>query len=477
MRWWRASIVPTVAMVIVACGGGGGGASTAGIDRGGVPGVAVVSKGTLTGFGSVVVNGVRFDTSGAVFGIDGGSGTESDLRIGHVIVVKGTLDDDGTTGTADDVSFDDNVEGPIQSIDLAGNTMIVLGQTVRIDGDTAFDDNIAPASLEGLAVDDIVEVSGFVRADGSIAATRIERKPAGGEFEVMGVVSALNSANMTFQINALVVDYSSAQLDNFPGGAPANGDLVEAKGTSLGAGGELQATRVEFKADDIPGEDGDDVELEGFITRFADSSDFDVEGFPVQADAQTTYEGGTANDLAVNVKVEVEGELNSSGVIVADRIEFKAASNIRVEGLVESVQAGANTLTVLGITINVTPATRLEDKTDLEVEPLTLDDIRVGDFVAVRGFVESGELTATLLERDDDRGEVSLRAVVETVNDPEFTLFGVTVVTNNGTQFEDLNDAPLTAGQFFGQALGRLVDAKGTLNGAMIQAEEVSLED
>jgi hypothetical protein len=56
-------------------------------------------------------------------------------------------------------------------------------------------------------------------------------------------------------------------------------------------------------------------------------------------------------------------------------------------------------------------------------------------------------------------------------------LFGVTVATNNGTQFENLNDAPLTAGQFFDQALGRLVDAKGTLNGGLIQAEEVSLED
>ncbi len=476
MRWWRASIALTVAMVLVACGGGGG-AQTAGIDRGGAPAVAVVSKGTLTGFGSVVVNGVRFDTSGAVFGIDGSSGTESDLRIGQVIVVKGTLDDDGTTGTADDVSFEDNVEGPIQSIDVAGNTMVVLGQTVRIDGDTAFNDSITPASLDGLALDDLVEVSGFVRADGSIAATRIERKPAAGEFEVLGRVSALDSGNMTFRINDLVVDYGAAQLDDFPGGEPANGDLVEAKGNSLGAGGELRATRVEFKADDISGEDGDEVELEGFITRLVDGGDFDVEGFPVQANAQTRYEGGTDNDLAVNVKVEVEGALNGNGVIVADSIQFKAASNIRVEAPVENIQAGENTLMVLGITINVTPVTRLEDKTDLDVEPLTLDDIRVGDFVAVRGFVESGELTATLLERDEDRGEASLRAVVEAVNEPELTLFGVTVVTDNGTQFEDLNDAPLTARQFFDQALGRLVDAKGTLNGGLIQAEEVSLED
>jgi hypothetical protein len=475
MNWLRNSMTPALALLIVACGGGGN--QVAGIDAGGTPRAAVVAKGTLTGFGSVIVNGVRYDTDAASFTVDGGVGTQSDLRIGQIIIVKGSLDDNGTTGEADTVTYEDNVEGPVQAINLAGNSLIVLGQTVLTDLDTAFDDSISPASLAGLAINDIVEVSGLVRADGSITATRIQRKPAGGEFEVVGILGNLNAGDQTFQINDLLVDYSSAQIEDFPNGAPENGDLVEAKGTMLGAGGELVATRVEFKGDDIPGDDGDEAELEGFITAFTDSSDFDVEGRAVTTGGQTEYEGGTANDLALNVKVEVEGQINSNGVIVADKIQFKRAGDVRVEALVEDIQAGQNTLTLLGITVNVSGETQLEDKSDLDVNPLSLTDVNVNDFVAVRGFVDNGELTATRLERDDDGGEVALRALVEAVNDPQFTLFGVTVQTSAGTDFEDVDDSVLDSGQFFGQALGRLVDVEGTWNGTVIQAEEVELED
>lgn len=474
MKFWKATLMPLTAIAMAACGGG---TQVAGIDAGGAPRVAVVAKGTLTGFGSVIVNGVRYDTDSATFGIDGGGGTLTDLRIGQIITVTGTLDSDGINGIADRVTFQDNVQGPVELVDVADSTLRILGQNVIVNGDTAFDASVTPASVAGLSVGTIVEVSGFVRADGGVNATRIETKPAGGEFEVLGIVADLARGAGTFKINDLVVDFSAAQLDDFPGGEPQNGQLVEAKGTTLSANGELLATRVEFEGDDIPGEEGDEIELEGFITRFADSGDFDIEGRAVTTDGQTAYEDGNAGNLAANVKVEVEGRLNASGVIVAEKIKFKQSSNVRVEGTVQSIDADENTLAVLGIAINVTDSTRLEDKSDLRLERLTLEEINVDDFVAVRGFVDNGELTATRLERDDDENEVALRAVVETVNEPRFTLFGVSVQTDAGTEFEAEDDGNLTAAEFFGQALGRLVEVEGTLNGTIIEAEEVSLED
>ena len=69
-----------------------------------------------------------------------------------------------------------------------------MGQTVLVDADTSFDDNIPGASLAGLAAGDIVEVSGMRRADGDIQATRIEGKPAGTVFEVTGVAAAVDTA-------------------------------------------------------------------------------------------------------------------------------------------------------------------------------------------------------------------------------------------------------------------------------------------
>lgn len=164
---------------LASCGGGGGGGfspapapadpppDTSGIDRGGV------SQGVITGFGSIFVNGTRFDTSAALFTVDDSPGAESDLAVGKVVTVIGSIDDDGLNGTATEVIFDDQVEGPIDSVDAATATLVVLGQTVRVDSETVFDDSIVPNGIEGLSAGEVVEVSGFNDADGTIVATHI----------------------------------------------------------------------------------------------------------------------------------------------------------------------------------------------------------------------------------------------------------------------------------------------------------------
>ncbi|MDH3434118.1 MAG: DUF5666 domain-containing protein, partial [Gammaproteobacteria bacterium] len=365
------------ALLVTACGGGG--EQVAGIDARGTPlPSAVVSKGSISGFGSVIVNGVAYDTSSAAFTIDGSPGTQADLSVGDVIVLQGTVNADGTSPTASSVTFDDAVEGPISAIDTIAQTMVVLGQTVRIDADTSFDDSISPASLDSLDINDVVEVSGFFLADGSISATRIELKPAGGEFELTGVVG--NVAGTILEINGFVVDFSLAMPQGFPNGSPEVGQRVEAKGTALGAAGELLATRVEFKGGDF-GEDGDQAELEGFITRFASATDFDVEGVPVIANAQTTFENGTSADLALNRKVEVEGDINAASALVASNVEIKASGFVRIDSLVEDVQA--DRLTVLGIVIRVNASTRYEDKSAADLEPFNLSNVVVGNYVEV----------------------------------------------------------------------------------------------
>ncbi len=452
----------------VACGTDVGGASFS-------PPAAttIVSHGTITGFGSVIVNGVRFDTSSATITVDGSPGTESDLEVGQVVTVRGTLDDNVTTGSANSVDFDDAVEGPISAIDATAGTLTVLGQIVLVDADTSFDDSVSPASLDGLKVGDIVEVTGFLLADGSISATRIELKAAGGELEVTGVVS--NVSATTFEINSLVVDYSAAMLEDFPDGTPENGQLVEAKGNALGGSGELLASRVEFKGNNLDGDDGDRFEVEGFITRFVSATDFDVEGLPVTTNAQTVFENGTSADLALNRKVEVEGNIDASGVLVAEKIEFKQAGIIRIESLVEDVQASQ--LTILGIVVNVNVSTRIEDKSSAKLKPFNVADINVGDFGEIRGFEGGGGIVATRLEREDFDGEVALRGFVEAVNDPNFAILGVTIQTNGATEFQDANDVQITASNFFGQAQDSLVEAKGVLSNGMIIADEVELED
>lgn len=460
---------------VAACGGGN---QVAGIDgRGANPppppvAVSVVSVGTITGFGSVIVNGIRYETSGAQVNIDGNAGTESDLAVGQVVVVRGTLNDDGTTGVAERIDYDDIVEGPVTDIDAVAGTITILEQLIRIDDGTSFGITIAPASVEGLQVDDRLEVSGFILADGSISATRIERSDD-NDLEIVGRVA--NVAADTFTINGLVIDFSAATLEDFPNGTPEDGQLVEAEGNMLGAAGELIATRVEFE-DDLFGDDSpDQVEIEGFITRFNSAADFDVEGVPVTTNAQTEFEGGSAADLDINRKVEVEGQFDANGVLVASEVEIKSAGFIRIEALVDAVQG--DVLTVLGLDVRVDSTTRAEDKSSAELEPFGLADINVGDYVEIRAFENADGLIATRLERDDFDGEVALRGFVDSTAPPNFTILGVTIETNAGTDFEDRDDQSISSNEFFAQAMDSLVEATGVWVNGVIVADEVELED
>lgn len=478
LKLLKAAAVGGAMLYLSACGGGGGDSPGA-MPPAAPQNSAVLSSGTVTGFGSVFVNSVRFDTSSAAFMINGRSGSQSDLRVGHQVTVHGHRDGAGNS-FADRVDFDDAVQGPVATVDVAGGRLVVLDQTVLTDADTSFDDNIPTASLAGLAVGDIVEVSGMRRADGSIQATRIERKPAGTIFEVTGVASAVDTSTHKFHVNTLIVDYSAASVQDFPGGQPRNGDLIEAKGNTINGSGELMATSIELKrAEDNPGA-GLQVEVEGLITRFISPTDFDVAGQRVSSNASTRYENGTAADLALNVKVEVEGQVDTAGVLVASKVQFKRQSSSRIEARVDSVDRAANRLVVLGIDVTVNSATRVEDKSDQRIASFNLGDVAAGDFVEVRGAelpADSNDVVASRLERRRSENEVRLRGLVDAVTRPTFTILGVTIQTDAATQFENAADVAFSADAFFADAAGRNVSVKGTVSGGIFIAREVEFEN
>jgi uncharacterized protein DUF5666 len=463
--------------VIVACGGGGSSNTTPPPAAG--QNVAVISSGTVTGFGSVFINGVRFETSSATFTINGQPGTQADLRVGHVVTIHGHRDDQGNS-TADRIDFDDLVKGPVDSIDAVAGTLVVMGQTVLTDADTSFDDNIPGASLAGLNAGDIVEVSGMRRAGGDIQATRIEGKPAGTVFEVTGVASSVDTAAHKLNVNSLVVDYSAATVRDFANGQPANGDLVEAKGNSVNASGELVASSIELKRDDDDAVAGMQVEIEGLITRFVSATDFDVAGKPVTTNSSTLFENGSAADLALNVKVEAEGQVDANGVLVATKVQLKHQASSRIEAPVDSVDAAAGKLVVLGIDVTVNANTRVEDKSDQPVAMFNLGSIVAGDFVEVRGSelpAESNDVVASRLERRQPEDQVRLRGVVDTASAPSFGILGVTIQTNGGTEFRNSSAGTISADDFFSDPVGRNVEATGTVSGGVFTAREVEFEN
>jgi len=473
-------LVPAILLLtlVVACGGGREGTTGSPPPLGASP-PASVSVGAITGFGSVHLNGRQFETTSAAITIDGQSATQADLRVGEVIEVRGHHDDASNHDIADAIEMRGNVEGPVSAIDPVAGTLGVLGQTVLVTADTSFDDDISPASLAGLAVGDIVEVSGLPAASGAIEATRIEKKAAGASFHVIGTASATDSVAKTLKINALTVDFTTATLVDFPAAGPADGDLIEATGSTLTTTGTLTATRLELRTGKgLKGDVDGAGEIEGLITRFASATDFDVGGRPVSTSATTTFDGGSAADLALDLKVEAEGTVDAAGVLVATRIRIEHAATQRILAEVDAVDATGGTVTLLGIQVSVGAMTRFEDHGPGHVSTFSLADVHTGDWLEVRGSetpAGSHHLAATRLERRTQQPAVRLAGPVGSAAPPNLAILGVTVATTATTQFRDATGATVTAVAFFAAGpVGQVVGVTGSWDGTTLTATEAA---
>lgn len=475
-RQW---ILPAaLALLVAACGGGGGGTGSTG---GSPPPTSTTKKtfvtGAISGFGSVIVNGVHYESDSAKVTLNGKSGTVGQLKVGEVVHLEAEIDAQGKAH-ARTIEQDRLAQGVVQAVDPVAGTLTIGGVVIHVDANTMFDDSIPGGTLAGIAVGDRVEVHGFAGATGDAQATRIEKADAADtEVELTGPLSALDAINKRFTVGTLVVDYATATLEKFPASGPANGDLVEVKGTSFNADGSLKATRVQKEDGDIEGRNGDEAEIEGLVTRFVSATDFDVNGQKVTTTVSTRFVGGTAEDLKVDARVEVEGTLDSTGTVVASKVAFEREATVKLSGLVVSVDAAGGTLVALGTTVVVSDATRKEDKVS-DNQFFSLADVRSGDWVEVRGYVDpagSGRLIATRLERDRPESQVEIRGPADQVAQPTFRIVGTLVETTTSTRFEE-GETDLTATDFFSRAAGQTIDVEGQWNGASVVADKAEIE-
>jgi len=465
-------------------GGGGGNAG------GGIGGTGVISSGLISATGSITVNGIKYETENAQIFMDGEELLDdSRLKVGMFVEVDGEINDDGTTGTASIVRFDDNVEGPVTSIDLDTRVIEILGQTVLVDPQTVFDNSsVFPANITGLTVGDVVEVSGQIDDQGNIRATHIE-KTASTNLEITGFVSGL--INDTFTINGLVVDFSNAILEDFSVGVPQNGDFVEVKGSAYDAPtSTLTATRVENKARNIV--DNVKVEVESFVISVT-SNGFSVftsfGKMDVVYDGFTEFRGGAAIDIIVGAKVEAEGSIQGN-VLLADKVSIK--ENIRIE--VAAAGADGTTLTLQlrslsAISVSIDSRTELDDKRDTPTSTANmgtfLDSINQDDHLKLKGrFIGNGQVIAVELEVDDPESnldDVVLRGPVDDAptGTTLFTILGIEINTANASRFEDRMGNLIDRSTFFGAIeTGTSVKASGELSADnSIDSEELDLED
>jgi len=491
-RNWSLLVVGLLVVFgLAACGGGG-------VAGGGIGGTGK-SVGAISAFGSIFVNGVEFHTNSAVISIDDSAvaGTQGDLKLGMVVVVEGEFNDDGTSGNATTVSFNDVVEGPMLSgVNTTEKSFNVMGQVVFYTASTVFEESggglLAPTALTN---GNVVEVSGLVDSAGQIKATRVERKAptfiSGTVLEVTGLVANLNTSTATFNIGQLAINYSAGAttFDNMVMSGLVDGLLVEVKGDDNPNDG-LEADRIELKVEDF-GNDGDLLQFEGVVTSIASSSgyDFEVNGLPVVTNIQTEWRGGYTqlSDVTLDDEIEVEGTLQDQGgtlVLVAREVELEIEDDVRFEGPVQSVDASANILSIINIGVAYSDTTSITEFEDKDGVKTAIDNLTTDDWVRIEGALDAGgNVFATRVEQDNgdtDLSRIILQGPAAGTPGPtpgDFTILGVTITRQTGVQYE-IEDVPVSATVFFTNLTdGRFVKARGTFSGGILDAEELDLQN
>lgn len=434
--------------MLVACGGGGGGGI--GIADGGIRGTGS-SVGPVSGFGSVIVNGVRLEIEGNNNPVQSNDGisTQDELDEGMILRVDGEWRENGE-GSADLVEYDDTLRGPLDSNivwdDITQTGVVsILGLDVNIDGQTVIKG--APTATD-LAQDDMVRVSGWRLPGGDFRASlvRVHSAPdslfdVDNEIELEGEIRSYQPDPCSFEIGSVLVRCNDFGItfDGISGAELENGLFVEVEGNLGSVAGELDA--FEIRQDDQRryrrGTD-DDIEFAGPVTVDFDpvTSSFVINGINVNITLETEFDDDlSASDLVSGLLIQVEGDYQDDDTVNADEINLREA-NAEVKGSVDkdSIERQQQTFSIGGVQVRVSPLTLIEN--DDDVVRLTRDQLfdalASGDELEIEGIEREDEsgifIEALKIEREEseeDGDEYQLEGKLRTVTDSSITVLGV----------------------------------------------------
>jgi hypothetical protein len=369
------------ASLLAGCGGGGGDGGSSPFGTGSAASSSFAA-GTIAGFGSVIVNGVRFDDSRArVSDDDGQAADASALRLGMRVEIQGgAVNDDGSGPRAEarEIRFGSELVGPVSAIDAAARSLVVLGQTVLVLDTTVIDDRLA-GGFAAITVGSVLEVHGTRDAiTGAITATRIEPKAAAAAFKLRGAIAALDTAAKTFTIGGALISYATVT----PAPALASGMIVRVRLQTVPVAGAFVATRIDGAAPRV--DDADEAEIEGTITSFTSSGSFSVNGIPVDA-RKASFPNGMVG-LVLGAEVEVHGT-SSNGAVMASSVKVETdaerhAEGFELHGAITAIDTAAKTFVLRGVTVSYGSGS-------VDFREGTAEQLAVGVQLEVRGMLSA----------------------------------------------------------------------------------------
>lgn len=457
--------------ILVACGGTAGGS-------GGLAGVGSGGSGYVTGFGSVIVDGIRYDDNLLdeanrieVESTDSNSilaGTRKSLGLGQRVELNLT----GST-VISKIRVESDLVGFVTQV-ATGNTLEVAGQRVVINtnsgaGPVTFIEGFS--SLSSLTTNDRVEVHGVINnstagSNSSIQASRIELLPSSNSTTgaaitatkvsgIAGGVTSVNSASgkgTQFSLGNLTIFVPSNVSVTPTGSTLRNGAKVKVFSTTAPQNGGLSANAVRIEQIQNSVED---YRFSGIVTSSSPSArTFVVDGLTVDG-FRLEFQPLTGQS------VQVRGSLNASTQVLSAtelRVNDPSLSTIELKGSIINFVSNSE-FTVRNTRVNAGGLG-------------TLSGLSNGVFVEVKGTVSNGVVLATQVDiKSPTQGsELEQSGTVSGLNSAARTfVLGSNTVNFSSASFEN--------GTAQNLADGVTIKVEGRLSNGVIQAREIEFRE
>ena len=356
----RTILLGMVGTVAELAGCGGGGADVAGLSSGGT---GSFTSGTISGLGSIIVNGIRYnDDNATLISRDDDSPFRGTLKVGMVVSIEGssvtaaTTTGGTATATASRISCGSEWKGPVSAINIGSSSFQILGMTVDVLTNTEFESEVTgrqATQLADLSPGDFVEVHGYVdRTNGHLQASRVEVVASDlSACKLSGVTTNFDNSAKSFKLQAT---------------PPLTSPITWGTDTSIPTGWSndvfvrvtldattLHASKISLLTSalaQLGNGEGREAEIHGFITSYVSDSNFVVNGLTVDG-TNARLSPGT---LALSKRVEIHGTI-TNGILVATKIETPNNSDIEsrefeFHGPVTAVSGSPLTFALRGIT-------------------------------------------------------------------------------------------------------------------------------
>jgi len=459
--------------VLAGCGAGGGsGGSFAAVGSGGT---GLVS-GTVTGFGSVIIDGNRYPDTTASYDITGDSSATQAISRTQVGIGERAEVDTDASGNATAVHIIPEVIGVVSAISATTNSLTVAGTRVVVNASdptlpiTVYD---GYANFSAILVNDRIEVHGLPQTDAAgpyVAATRIELKPgvctSGCPVRVSGTVSNLSPGATSFSLGGLTVNVGAATVITPTGQSLTNGERVSAFSSAplLSSGTSMNADAIAIRKLANSVSAVSTLRLSGEIGNFVSNASFSVNGVSINAAAATL--SPTSLNLANEADVIVQGSFDpATNLLTATSVSQYNSDTIQAElhGTVSNFVSAAN-FQVRGVLVDASSAT---------FSGGTSANLQNNAYVEIHGRVSNNVVLASTVtvqsvQSASDGSVGDLRGVVSNFNAPT-NAFTLTLDNENSSQVQ----AVLAASPFFiGGTLASLQNgAYVSLNAALVGSQ------